>query len=103
MIEPSRRLRKGNRSIPDSDQPKMTTDSEFVSWITEQLDQILNHERPIRYDDIEDIWRGLIGEIDMFYGMFLATKDIDISIHEGSTRSIMFLEEIQRLLIEFRF
>ena len=62
-------------------QPEMMTDTEFVSWITEQLDKILNHSRPIRYDDIEEIWRGRIGEIDMFCGMFLGTKDLDVSIH----------------------
>lgn len=62
-------------------QPEMMTDTEFVSWITEQLDQIIYHERPIRYDDIEEIWRGRLGEIDMFCGMFLGTKDMDRSIH----------------------
>ena len=59
----------------------MTTDTELVSRITEKLDQILNHERPIRYDDIEEIWRGRIGEIDTFCAMFLGTKDMDVSIH----------------------
>tara|TARA_A100001015_G_scaffold228824_1_gene258598 strand:+ start:420 stop:770 length:351 start_codon:yes stop_codon:yes gene_type:complete len=62
-------------------QPEMMTDTEFVSWITEQLDKILNHERPIRYDDVEEIWRGRLGEIDMFCAIFLGTKDMDISIH----------------------
>ena len=62
-------------------QPEMMTDTEFVSWITEHLDQILNHERPIRYGDMEEIWRGRISEIDMFCGMFLGTKDMDVSIH----------------------
>ncbi len=59
----------------------MTTDTDFVTWITEQLDQILNHERPIRYDYIEEIWRTHIREIDTVCGMFLGTKDIDVSIH----------------------
>ena len=81
MVEPSSRLRQGSRSIPDSDQPKMTTDTDFVTWITEQLDQILNHERPIRYDYIEEIWRTHIRVIDTVCGMFLGTKDIDVSIH----------------------
>ena len=62
-------------------QPEMMSDVEFVSWITEQLDQILNHERPIRYDDIEAIWRSRIGEIDIFCAMFLGTKDMNVSIH----------------------
>ena len=62
-------------------QPEMMSDVEFVSWITEQLDQILNHERPIRYDDIEAIWRSRISEIDIFCAMFLGTKDMNVSIH----------------------
>ena len=62
-------------------QPEMMSDIEFVSWITEQLDKILNHERPIRYDDLEEIWKSRIGEIDTFCAMFLGTKDMDVSIH----------------------
>ena len=59
----------------------MTTDTDFATWITEHLDQILNHERPIRYDDIEEIWRTHIREIDTVCGMFLGTKDMGVSIH----------------------
>ena len=62
-------------------QPEMMSDVEFVSWITEQLDQILNHSRPIKYADIEGKWRSRIGEIDLFCAMFLGTKDQDVPIH----------------------
>ena len=62
-------------------QPKIMTDTEFVSWITEQLDKILNHKRPIRYDDVEEIWRSHIREINTVCGMFLGTEDLDVSIH----------------------
>ena len=61
-------------------QPEMESDVEFVSRITKQIDRIFNHERAIRYGDIGKIWRGRIGEIDMFCGMFLGTKDMDKSI-----------------------
>ena len=62
-------------------QPEMMTDTEFVSWITAQLDQILNHSRPIRYEEISKIWKSRIGEIETFCTMFLGTKDMDVSIH----------------------
>ena len=62
-------------------QPEMMSDVEFVSWITEQLDQILNHSRPIKYADIEGIWKSRIGEIDVFCAMFLGTKDEDVPLH----------------------
>ena len=61
--------------------PEMMTDTEFVTWITEQIDKILNHERPIRYADIELVWRIRIGEIDTFCAMFLGTRDKEVSIH----------------------
>ncbi len=62
-------------------QPKTTTDVEFVSWVAEQLDKILNRERPIRYPDIEEIWRARIGEIGQFCRMWLGNRDMDVSIH----------------------
>ena len=62
-------------------QPKTATDVEFVSWVAEQLDKILNHERPIRYPDIEEIWRGRISEIRQFCGMWLGNGDMDVSVH----------------------
>ena len=62
-------------------QPEMMSDTEFVSWITEQLDQILNHSRPIRYDEISEIWRSRIGEIDVSCAMFLGNRKMDASIH----------------------
>ncbi len=62
-------------------QPEMMSDVEFVSWITEQLDQILNHSRPIKYMDIDGIWKSRIGEIDLFCAMFLGRTDVDVSIH----------------------
>ena len=62
-------------------QPEMMTDTEFVSWITEKLDQILNHSRPIKYADIDGIWKSRIGEIDLFCAMFLGRTDVDVSIH----------------------
>ena len=62
-------------------QPEMMNDVEFVSWITEQLDQILNHSRPIKYADIGGVWRSRIGEIDAFCAMFLGTKDKAVPIH----------------------
>ena len=62
-------------------QPELMSDVEFVSWITEQLDQILNHSRPIKYADIEGIWKSRIGEIDLFCAMFLGTKDKYVPIH----------------------
>tara|TARA_B100000886_G_C20397614_1_gene481091 strand:+ start:1059 stop:1253 length:195 start_codon:yes stop_codon:yes gene_type:complete len=51
-------------------QPGLMSDVEFISWITEQLDQILDVERPTKYDDIEETWRACIGEKDMFYVIF---------------------------------
>ena len=62
-------------------QPELMSDVEFVSWITEQLDQILNHSRPIKYADIEGIWRSRIDEIDLFCAMFLGKRDVGVSIH----------------------
>ncbi len=62
-------------------QPEMMSDVEFVSWITEQLDQVLNHSRPIKYADIEGIWRSRISEIDLFCAMFLGRRDMGVSIH----------------------
>ena len=62
-------------------QPELMSDVEFVSWITEQLDQILNHSRPIKYADIEGIWKSRISEIDVFCAMFLGTNDKDVPIH----------------------
>ena len=62
-------------------QPELMSDVEFVSWITEQLDQILNHSRPIKYADIDGIWRSRIGEIDLFCAMFLKRRDVDVSVH----------------------
>ena len=62
-------------------QPKVMTDVEFVSWVAEQLDKILNHERPIRYQDIEEIWRGRIAEIHQFCRMWLENRDTDVFIH----------------------
>ena len=59
----------------------MTTDTDFATWITEHLDQILHHERPIRYGDMEEIWRGRISEIDMFCGMWLGDLDSNVYIH----------------------
>tara|TARA_X000000950_G_scaffold134150_1_gene167086 strand:+ start:5423 stop:5815 length:393 start_codon:yes stop_codon:yes gene_type:complete len=61
--------------------PEMMTDVEFVSWITEQLDQILNHSRLIGYEDISGIWRSRIGEIDEFCKMWSGKRDKEISIH----------------------
>ena len=61
--------------------PEMMSDAEFVSWITEQLNQILNHERPIRYDDIQEIRKSRTGEIGVFCAMSLGTKDMDVSTH----------------------
>jgi hypothetical protein len=60
---------------------EMVNDVEFFSCITEQIDRILNHERAFRCDDIGKIWRGGIGEIDMFCAMFLGTKNVDKTIH----------------------
>ena len=62
-------------------QPKTATDVEFVSWVAEQLDKTLNHVRPIRYPDIEEIWRGRIGEIRQFCGMWLGNRDTDVPVH----------------------
>ena len=62
-------------------QPKVMTDVEFVSWVAEQLDKILNHERPIRYQDIEEVWRARIGEIHQFCRMWLENRDTDVLIH----------------------
>lgn len=61
--------------------PEMMTDVEFVSWITEQLDQILNHSRLIGYEGISGIWRSRIGEIDEFCKMWSGKRDKETSIH----------------------
>ena len=59
----------------------MMTYFEFVCSVTEQLDQLLNNERPIRYDDIEEIRKSRTGEIGVFCAMSLGTKDMDVSIN----------------------
>lgn len=59
----------------------MMTYFEFVCSVTEQLDQLLNNERPIRYDDIEEIRKSRTGAIGVFCAMSLGTKAMDVSTH----------------------
>jgi hypothetical protein len=61
--------------------PELITDAEFISWIADQLDKILNHSRPLRYPEIRELWRGRIGEIHQLCGMFLGKNDMNVSIH----------------------
>ena len=61
--------------------PELITDVEFISWIADQLDKILNHSRPLRYSDMRAIWRERIREIHQFCGLFLGANDLNVSIH----------------------